>query len=405
MVLKDDGNVGIGTTTPLALLHIKQKDDDTSGGNATDLDDVAILIERDGHSTNGRWAIGSNDRNELMFWHGSSLTWKGYVDDASDHRMNEFTGQHRCILNTNINVSSKGLIVSSLGKYLNIDNSLNTNINESLPICTITNSDNDIKVFGVISDKEDTNTYRTNNNQGAFVSVEEKTNRNEQRMFINSLGEGAIWICNKNGSLSNGDYISSSSVPGYGQKQTLNEGTLKNFTVAKITCGCDFSLTKIVKQKLKVTTTTETYEENVTQDIQKTNTETKIRYDETLQKYVEEQITTTTTETEQLYDTVNLYDSSGNALLDSDGNARTHQVERKQTLTKTVTEIDHDANGDVQYENDLDANSNQQMIFPLETRFLQADATQITETEYTTKLAAGESVYIACFVGCTYHCG
>ena len=64
-----------------------------------------------------------------------------------------------------------------------------------------------------------------------------------------------------------------------------------------------------------------------------------------------------------------------------------------------------DTNGDVQYEDDLDVNGAQQMIFPLETRFLQADATQITETEYNTKLSAGESVYIACFVGCTYHCG
>ena len=30
---------------------------------------------------------------------------------------------------------------------------------------------------------------------------------------------------------------------------------------------------------------------------------------------------------------------------------------------------------------------------------------EVTETEYNTKLAAGESVYIACVVGCTYHCG
>jgi hypothetical protein len=30
------------------------------------------------------------------------------------------------------------------------------------------------------------------------------------------------------------------------------------------------------------------------------------------------------------------------------------------------------------------------MIYPFETRFLLPDATQITETEYNTKLAAGE---------------
>ena len=45
------------------------------------------------------------------------------------------------------------------------------------------------------------------------------------------------------------------------------------------------------------------------------------------------------------------------------------------------------------------------MIYPFETRFLQADATEITEEEYNIKLAAEEEVYIACFVGCTYHCG
>ena len=312
--------------------------------------------------------------------------------------------QHRSILNKNIDENSVGLIVSSNGKYININNSLNTNINESLPICSITSIDNDTKVFGVISDKEDTNSNR-DYSSGNFVSSYEKTNKNEQRMYINSLGEGAIWVCNKNDVLVNGDYISSSSVVGYGQKQILEEGTLKNFTVAKITCDCDFSLTKIVKQKLKVITTIETYEVNVTQDIEKTNTETKIKYDETLQKYVEETITTTTTEKENLYDIVNVYDSSGDVLLDSEGNARTYQIERKETKTKIITNIDYDSNGNVQYEDDLDSDGNQQMIYPFETRFLQADGTQITETEYNSKLAADEYVYIACFVGCTYHCG
>ena len=45
---------------------------------------------------------------------------------------------------------------------------------------------------------------------------------------------------------------------------------------------------KIKHNEKKSITTTETYEVNVTQDIEKTNTETKIKYDETLQKYVEE---------------------------------------------------------------------------------------------------------------------
>jgi hypothetical protein len=240
-----------------------------------------------------------------------------------------FTGQHRNIMNTTIDTSYVGLLVSSSGKYINANNTLKASINESLPVCIISNSDNDKKVFGVVSDKEDTSDDRSIGT-GSYKSVYKKANINEQRVFINSVGEGAIWVCNKNGNLENGDYITSSTVPGYGIKQA--DGLLHNYTVAKITCDCDFSTTQIVKQKLKIISTT---------------------------------------------------DASGN----------------------TSTEIDYDANGDVQYEDDLDASGNQQMEYPLETRFLQANGTQITETQYTTKLVNGENVYIACFVGCTYHCG
>ena len=45
------------------------------------------------------------------------------------------------------------------------------------------------------------------------------------------------------------------------------------------------------------------------------------------------------------------------------------------------------------------------MIYPYETRFLLPDGTQITEIEYNNKKSLGEIVYLACFVGCTYHCG
>ena len=176
--------------------------------------------------------------------------WKWYwIDNCI------FTGQHRNILNKNIDETYIGLIVSSTGQYINVNNSLKPSINESLPVCNITNIDNDIKVFGVISDKEDNNDNRSVGT-GCLKTIKIKTNKNEQRLHINSLGEGAVWICNKNGNLVNGDYISSSSVSGYGQKQILQEGTLKNYTVAKITCDCDFSLNKIVKQKLKIIITT-----------------------------------------------------------------------------------------------------------------------------------------------------
>jgi hypothetical protein len=334
-LIADDSSISFGSDSDVTLTHDHN---------------VGLKLE---NSTIGRFTIvqGSNSGNDeaglrladtstsdywtWMKW-GNDLRvdrngdMKGYIDYSnSSGGIINFTGQHRNIMNTNITDSSVGLIVSSTGKFVNTDNTLHATINESLPLCVITNTDNDKKVFGVLSDKEDTERSR-NYASGNFVSVFNKQNTNEQRMYINSVGEGAIWVCNKNGNIENGDYITSSTVPGYGVKQS--DLILYAYTVAKITCDCNFSTTKIVKQKLKVISTT---------------------------------------------------DTSGN----------------------TKTEIDYDANGDVQYEDDLDASGNQQMVYPLETRFLEADGSQITETQYTSKLANGENVYIACFVGCTYHCG
>ena len=53
------------------------------------------------------------------------------------------------------------------------------------------------------------------------------------------MGEGGIWVSNLNGNLSNGDYITSSTASGLGQKQ--DDDILHNYTVAKITQDCDFS--------------------------------------------------------------------------------------------------------------------------------------------------------------------
>jgi hypothetical protein len=401
------GAVGINNSNPITTLSIRQLAD-LNNFSSSESDHYALTMETYGGGARWSLMINNNVNKDLNFIYNGAR--KGYLlDEINITRITgttniSFTGQHRNILNKNINDTSIGLIVSSSGNFINLDNSLNANINESLPICTIANTDNDIKVFGVISDKEDDNDNRTHTN-GNWGSYFEKQNKNEQRMFINSLGEGAIWVCNKNGNLLNGEYISSSSVPGYGMKQMLNQNLLANHTKKKITCECDFYLTKVLKQKLKLVTTTETYQEELTEDVTTTTTSSEIKYDETLQKYIEAEITKTKTTKEPVFEIFNIYDSSGNLLTDNENNPKTHKVRKMATLTKTLTDIDYDANGDVQYEDDLDSNGEQQLIFPLDTRFLEADATEITETEYNTKLAAGEPVYIACFVGCTYHCG
>ena len=167
-----------------------------------------------------------------------------------------------------------------------------------------------------------------------------KTNLNEKRLHINSVGEGSIWVCNINGNIENGDYITSSTVNGYGQLQESE--FLAKYTVAKITCDCNFSLTKIVKQKLKTS---------------------KVMVDEVREKISDDK---------------------------KDITEETVQVGKK--------EIVYDDNGNIQYEDDLDENGQQQMVYEYDTRFLDASGNQIDENDYNTRKTNNENVYIACFV-------
>ena len=231
-----------------------------------------------------------------------------------------FTGAHGNNNNFNFDVSDIhiGLIVSSIGKYINEFKEIIPLINESVPIVGLSSINNDKAVIGVVSYYENTN------------------NINNYR--INALGEGGIWISNINGNYNNGDYITSSSITGYGQKQT--DDILHNYTVAKITCDCDFSLTKILSQKLQLQQKNDIITVGLVED----------RDEE-------------------------------------------HMIVR-------------DANNNPVYEDALDGSGNQVYVYKFDTRFVDASGNITTDVNiYQSRIANGEVLYIACFVGCTYHCG
>ena len=58
------------------------------------------------------------------------------------------------------------------------------------------------------------------------------------QLMVNSLGEGAVWVCDANGALENGDYVCSSAVPGYAMRQ--EEEWVEAFTAAKTLFAVDF---------------------------------------------------------------------------------------------------------------------------------------------------------------------
>jgi hypothetical protein len=207
-----------------------------------------------GNLGNDYWNILIGSSGNLHFTQGASSM--GYLSGGTNVERitgtaGNFTGQHT-VISENENIQENindhiGLIVSSIGQYRNVqlrESSVEetVTINESLPMIQLASEQKDKKVFGVISDAEDPNSSREYAS-GTFVSILPKM-EGDDRITVNSLGEGGIWVSNINGDLENGDYVTSCEVPGYGMKQ--DDDLLHNYTVAKITCDCNFDLNSTV---------------------------------------------------------------------------------------------------------------------------------------------------------------
>jgi hypothetical protein len=247
--------VGIGTISPIGNLHIKQNDNDYYTQNA------GLRLEANG--TTSMWAIVassySTQSGTLAFGSSSNdgVTWtdRAYISHVGNQNQLDFTGQHRAFIE-GVSYSDyetlEGLIVSAnKNKYYNIDEEITTGasaiqVSQSLPLVSMSTTEKDKSCFGVISGSEDPETREYA--QGSFVSVMKKQ-VGDIRAFINSVGEGAIWVTNINGPLESGDYITTSNVAGYGQKQ--DSEFLANYTVAKITMDCDFSPVTQLIQNIK----------------------------------------------------------------------------------------------------------------------------------------------------------
>jgi hypothetical protein len=249
MIIKPNGYVGIGTTNPTAGLVYRQPNltyNASTGGGFR-------FIQQ---NTSNYWDIGvvsSTNTNFALSYNGNS---KGYFSSSGSNTLQNFTGQHRTFIKdipfTRVE-ELEGLIVSSdQNKYIKMSGGIEAGsnaitTNESLPVVSLSTKANDKKCFGVISASEDPETRE--DAFGSFVTPYEKE-LGDTRVYINSVGEGAMWVTDTNGPLESGDYITTSNVPGYGQKQ--DSEFLANYTVAKITMDCDFApATQPIQQIIK----------------------------------------------------------------------------------------------------------------------------------------------------------
>ena len=199
----------------------------------------------------------------------------------ADGTLLSFTGQHICFPEGRM---SQGLVVSAnQNKYMSLNGPVTMGLgaiksSESLPVVSLSNVANDRSVFGVVDRFEGGGTERTQTIGIGKVSSAKEVGDN--RVIVNSIGEGALWVANTNGNLVSGDYLTTSSLPGYAQKQ--DSDSLKNSTVAKITMACDFSPedipVHIIKKKENGDNDLDSYGRFQWVDTEKTQKAYKVRY-------------------------------------------------------------------------------------------------------------------------------
>ena len=202
-------------------------------------------------STSTRWKIYNKDEgsyHRLFFYYGGfggtagDKAWLGSTNTGAQ-LAHQFTGQHRSISEDVDIASDIGLIVVSTGRYNTrglFNDQIQVSINDSHPIVKLSSKRNQKSCFGVISNKEEMVNGQIEYINGPFGFFADKLDDDQERIIINSLGEGAIWVCNINGNLENGDYITTCEIPGHGMRQ--DDDLLHNYTVAKITQDCNFEL-------------------------------------------------------------------------------------------------------------------------------------------------------------------
>ncbi len=247
MVVNGNGRVGIATTSPLTTFHTRFNN---TNGNITLADNLptaedtsakTLLQSCTGNAVAGPYPFVNGVRFNAKIgstYYAAQLSGTAY-----------FTGQHKNF-SEDSNINSKdheGLIVVSSGKYKSYEHYVNSqdpiklnniDINESLPIINLSSMPKQKSVFGVIT-TYDNECPPINNNQIVYDYETSDYERSlHGRLRINSVGEGAIWVTNINGNFQNGDYITTCAIPGYGALQ--DDDLLHNYTVAKITCDCDF---------------------------------------------------------------------------------------------------------------------------------------------------------------------
>ncbi len=155
-------------------------------------------------------------------FYGNGVAYDFYAGNTGTY--GTFTGAHDVRLASGESgLIRPGMLVSLTGKVAKRPSrNHRPKLSSTLPTVTLTRKALDKAVFGVLTSK------------GPLTPEHwYDAKDNEQFGVVNALGEGCMWVCESNGDIEAGDYLTSSDLPGYGQKQD-NDST-HNYTVGRAT--------------------------------------------------------------------------------------------------------------------------------------------------------------------------
>jgi hypothetical protein len=208
MLIADNGNVTINGRLNVALFSV----------NFVGYDDVGV----DDVSGTGQ----TNQRTLFQIWNSFTAFHRCFTDDELFNNDNpqEFKDDYmgRIVVSTGTIKTHSSKVKPEGDTEWEIKTGKEAIVIEDAhPTIELSRKKKDKRVFGVLG-------------------LNTRKNSSPERLIINSIGEGGIWVCNSNGNIENGDYITSSDYLGYGEKQ--DDDLLHNYTVAKATMNCDFIL-------------------------------------------------------------------------------------------------------------------------------------------------------------------
>jgi len=255
----------------------------------------------------------------------------------------------------------------------------------------------------------------------------------DRRLHIASTGEGGIWVCDYNNNIiESGDYISSSSILGFGMKQS--DDLQHNYTVAKATMDCDF-MPKLLPVKVIATSNIliETKEDEPTIIrnilIDSFNNEIFIPYIKINIKFdfynidVNNIYINNISNIKYDFDTsyININNTSNNVcnseIINSNNYNIINIVDIVDINNKSKILYNYNKNNNIYYnvylkdENDeyiytnlLDDNGNIIYEYEYELKYINTNGEFINKETYDKNILENINVYKAAFIGCSYHC-